>query len=240
MKRVLVTNDDGIDAPGLNALASGLVGSGYDVAIVAPMLEMSGSSSAMGRIAYDDHFMYEMRTLPGLDGVPAYAIDGPPALCVIAGVLDAFEFVPDVVVAGINLGFNCGRSTLHSGTVGAVLTAANWGVSGLAVSTAAAETVHWSTATDFALAALGSLRDQPVPTVVNLNVPNLPAGDVRGIRETTLAPYGAVRTVLVGRSPGRIEVARRHTTDQLPAGSDTAAVQAGYASISFLRGIGTA
>ena len=205
-------------------MAGALATAGYDVTVVAPTHEMSGSWSAMVRIAYDDHFTFESRRISALPDVPAYAVDGPPALCVIAGALDAFEFVPDVVVAGINPGFNCGRSTLHSGTVGAVLTAANWGVSGLAVGTAADDVIHRRTATDYALAALASLCDQPTPTVVNLNVPNRPASDVLGIRQTSLAPYGAVRTVVVGRWPGRIDVVRRPTIADVPAGSDTAAV----------------
>ena len=72
--------------------------------------------------------------LPGLAGVPAYALDGAPGLCVLAARLGGFGDPPDVVMSGINPGCNTGRAVLHSGTVGAALTAANFGVRGLAVS----------------------------------------------------------------------------------------------------------
>lgn len=132
--RVLVTNDDGVDSEGLHVLAQTLVASGYDVVIAAPDRDMSGSSAALGQIHVDEHIDAERVDLPGLDGVPAYAVDGPPGLCVLAGHLGAFGEPPSVVVSGINPGANTGRAVLHSGTVGAAMTGASFGSRGLAVS----------------------------------------------------------------------------------------------------------
>lgn len=132
--KVLVTNDDGIDAPGLHALAAALVADGRDVVVVAPAHDMSGSGAAIGQVHLAGSIDARPVQLPGLDGVPAYALDGAPGLCVLAARLGGFGEPPDLVVSGINPGCNTGRAVLHSGTVGAALTAANFGVRGLAVS----------------------------------------------------------------------------------------------------------
>lgn len=132
--KVLVTNDDGVGSRGLHALVRALVDAGYDVVAVAPNRDFSGSGAAIGHIHADDHIDAERIELPGLAGVPAYAVDGPPGLCVLAARLGGFGDPPDIVVSGINPGCNTGRAVLHSGTVGAALTAANFGVRGLAVS----------------------------------------------------------------------------------------------------------
>jgi 5'-nucleotidase len=131
---VLVTNDDGVASPGLHALARALVDDGYDVIVVAPDREMSGSSAAIGQVHVEEGIDAERVALPGLDGVPAYAVAGPPGLCVLSARLGGFGDAPDLVVSGINPGANTGRAVLHSGTVGAALTAANFGCRGLAVS----------------------------------------------------------------------------------------------------------
>ncbi|HLM29834.1 MAG TPA: 5'/3'-nucleotidase SurE, partial [Acidimicrobiales bacterium] len=132
--KVLVTNDDGVASPGLHALARSLVEQGHDVIVVAPDREMSGSAAAIGQVHVDEGIDAERIELPGLDGVPAYALAGPPGLCVLTARLGGFGEPPEMVVCGINPGCNTGRAVLHSGTVGAALTAANFGCRGLAVS----------------------------------------------------------------------------------------------------------
>jgi 5'/3'-nucleotidase len=132
--KVLVTNDDGVGSPGLHALARALVDDGYDVVLVAPDREMSGSAAAIGQVHIEEGIDAERIDLPRLDGVPAYAIAGPPGLCVLTARLGGFGDPPDLVVSGINPGCNTGRAVLHSGTVGAALTGANFGCRGLAVS----------------------------------------------------------------------------------------------------------
>src|SRR5205807_5161937 len=115
--------------------------------------------------------------LDDLDDVPAYALEAPPALAVMAARLGAFGEPPHLVVSGINPGPNTGRAVLHSGTVGAALTAANFGLSGLAVSIGSGEHSHLETAATVAAAALEWLIRAPARTVVNVNVPNLPLAD---------------------------------------------------------------
>ena len=88
--RVLVTNDDGVGSPGLHALARALVDDGHDVIVVAPDREMSGSAAAIGQVHLGEGIDAERVDLPRLDGVPAYAVSGPPGLCVLTARLGGF------------------------------------------------------------------------------------------------------------------------------------------------------
>src|SRR5438270_5150746 len=170
--RVLVTNDDGIVAPGLSALAAAVVAMGHDVVVAAPATDHSGASSAIGPMGGPDGVEVTPVELDAIPDVPAFAVDAPPALIVIIGRLGAFGHPPDVVVSGINPGPNTGRSTLHSGTVGAALTAANMGLSGLAVSVGAGESIHYDTAAAGAASASGWVAASPPKPVLNVNLPH--------------------------------------------------------------------
>ena len=280
--KVLVTNDDGIGSAGLHALAAALVAGGRDVVVVAPDRDMSGSGAAIGHIHIDEAIGAEKVELPGLPGVPAYAIDGPPGLCVLAARLGGFGAPPDLVVSGINPGCNTGRAILHSGTVGAALTAANFGGRGVAVSIdvvsklvheqagrvmpvaggdgATVDVVdvpedsdsdgakprrapgvpeHWATAAAAAAASVDWLCAAPKGTVLNLNVPDLPASDLAGARSATLAPFGTVRSTVVesAEDGGRLQMELRPTSVDLPPDCDTALVAAGYVAVSAIQGI---
>jgi 5'-nucleotidase len=283
--RILVTNDDGVESSGLHALVGALVDDGRDVMVVAPASDMSGSGAAIGRIHLDEHIDAEQVELPGLDGVPAYAVDGPPGLCVLAARLGGFGHRPELVVSGINPGCNTGRAVLHSGTVGGALTAANFGGRGLAVSIDVASRLvhepgrgsvtpvvggeqariavveatdsgsrgpragaaagagtapaHWATAAGVAAAAVDWLLDAPRGTVLNLNVPDLPATALAGARAATLAPFGTVRSTVVesAEDGGRLQMELRPVTVDLPPDCDTALVAAGYVAVSALSGI---
>jgi 5'-nucleotidase len=235
--RILVTNDDGVGAPGLLPLAKAMVATGHDVVVAAPQVDMSGSGAAIGRMHADETIDVEPVELPGLEGVPAFGVDGPPALAVLAARLGGFGDLPDVVVSGINPGPNTGRAVLHSGTVGAALTGANFGVSGLAVSMGVGDVYQWETAAALAASALEWLLLQPAKTVLNLNVPNLPLGEVRGVREATLAPFGTVRAALVESQGGGLQMELAEHGMELPPDSDTALVRDGFAAVTVLRGI---
>lgn len=241
--RVLVTNDDGVAAPGIHRLAAAVVAAGHEVLVAAPSADMSGSGAALGRLHVDEHIDIETFEIPGLRGVPAYAVDGPPALAVLTARLGGFGPPCDAVVAGINPGANTGRATLHSGTVGAALTAANFGVSALAVSLEPGDPMHWDTAADLAVRALSWLEAAPERTVLNLNVPDRAATDVRGVRRATLAPFGTVRAAIAEAQlpggngvTGRLQMELRETGDVLPEDCDTALVLAGFIAVTELVG----
>lgn len=247
--RVLVTNDDGVASPGLHALVRRVADAGYDVMVVAPSRDMSGTGASLGKIHADRHVDADKVELPGIEDVPAFAIDGPPGLCVLTARLGGLGPAPDLVVSGINPGCNTGRAVLHSGTVGAALTAANFGLRGLAVSIDGAlhakdgskngEGRHWETAAAVAVGALAWLVEAEPGTVLNLNVPDLPLTHLSGARWATLATFGTVRSAVVEppTEGGRLQVEFRPTQEELPPDTDTALVRAGYVAVTTLTGI---
>jgi 5'-nucleotidase len=235
--RILVTNDDGIDSPGFAPLVAAVASAGHDVVAAPPQTDMSGQGAAIGRLHVDRSIDVEERELPGLPDIPCHAVAGPPALCVIAANLGAFGPPPDLVVSGINPGPNTGGAVLHSGTVGAALTAANFGFSGLAVSMGTGEHMHWETAAELSIPCLEWLIGQPARTVLNLNTPNLPLDDVLGVRWGELATFGSVRTALVESQGGRLQMEFVGRRDEHPEHTDAGLVDRGYASLTLLTGI---
>lgn len=235
--RLLITNDDGVMAPGIGALARAMVATGHDIVVAAPHQDMTGFGAALGEIHADSTIDVKAVELEGLDGVPCYSVTGPPALAVMAARLGGFGDPPDMIVSGINPGPNTGRATLHSGTVGAVLTGANFGVSGIAVSIGVGETYHWHTAGQIAVAALEWLVDEPAKTVLNINVPNVSLDALRGVRWGRLAPFGTARAHIVEAPLGGLQMELRAHNEKLPDDSDTALVRDGYASITSIVGI---
>jgi 5'-nucleotidase len=248
--RILVTNDDGIESEGLHALVGALAAAGHDVVVVAPDRDWSGASSALGRMHPDEHIDVQRVEVPGAEGVEAWALAGPPALTVLATVLGAFGELPDVVVSGINAGANTGRAILHSGTVGAVLTGQNFGLSGLAVSAQSTDgrsiSAHdgtpwfWETAATVAVEMLPMLAEAPPRTALNLNVPALSRDEVKGVRWARLAPFGEVRTGMAEATDGRLQFVLRAAEVEFEADTDQGLLRDGYAALTTLVGIAEA
>jgi 5'-nucleotidase len=233
--RALITNDDGIDAEGVRQLALAAREAGLDVVVAAPSSEASGNSASIAVLERDGQVPVDRRELAGLAGVPAFAVDAPPAFIVLIATREAFGPPFDVVLSGINRGANTGRSVLHSGTVGAALTAAAHGLPSLAVSLDLAgrpgERAHWETAARLAGRLLPVLSDQ---YVVNLNVPNMPAERVRGLREARLASFGAVQTRIAEEGVGDVEAAVDEPDEEPEPDTDSALLSAGYAPVTAL------
>ena len=238
--RLLVTNDDGIESEGIQVLARHLAEAGHEVVVVAPDRNYSGSGAALGDLRPDVPLAVRRVELDGLPAVEAWALAGPPALTVVAARLEAFGPMPDLVVSGINAGLNTGRSILHSGTVGAALTAQNFGLSGLAVSIEQSDPWHWDTAAAIATEVLEQVARGPARSVVNLNVPGCPRDEVHGVRWTRIAPFGAVRAAMSSRSDEEVHFELTPTGYQPPPDSDQGAVEAGWAALTTLVGIAEA
>jgi 5'-nucleotidase len=234
---VLVTNDDGIESEGLHVLAQALTTVVSDVVVAAPSADASGSSAALGVFHADSRIDVKRVEVPGCSA-PAWAVSGPPGLCTLAARLGAFGPEPDIVVSGINAGLNTGRAILHSGTVGAALTAQNFGAKGLAVSVHADTPWRWDTAAGIALEVLDLLVEAPERSVLNLNVPALPRDEVRGVRWARLAAFGAVRAAIGEvEQDGALQIELRATDEELPPDTDTALCEAGYATLTAIVGI---
>ncbi|HUE08670.1 MAG TPA: 5'/3'-nucleotidase SurE [Acidimicrobiales bacterium] len=209
--RILVTNDDGVGAPGLAALTRALVrwtkearsdgpSAPHEIVVVAPSSNFSGAGAAVGSVTDGTAIPYQRAVVEGAETVEAYGLDASPALSVIAGALGAVGPKPDLVLSGINHGVNVGRSVLHSGTVGAALTASQLGISALAVSLrAGADPDPWESAADLAVALVPLLADAPVRTVLNLNVPHLPLEEIRGLRWARVGGAGLIKAARGGQ-----------------------------------------
>jgi len=209
--RILVTNDDGVHAPGLAALTRALAewaggapgGEPREVVVVAPLANHSGASAAVGTVFERESVAYRAVPIEGAAAVPVYGLDASPALSVIIGVLGGFGPRPDVVVSGINLGVNVGRSVLHSGTVGAALTGAQLGLRGLAVSLRTGrEPNPWHTAATLAVAVLPVVAAAPPRTVLNLNVPAVELSELRGVRRGRIGTAGIIKAAHDSSYPG--------------------------------------
>src|SRR3954468_1773427 len=134
--RLLVTNDDGIDAAGLALLAATTRRAGFDVIVAAPSWNSSGASASLTGVRTDGRLEFSSRQL---DGVRAVAVEAAPAMIVWAAIAGVFGRPPDAVASGVNHGRNTGQAVLHSGTVGAAMTAAAHGLPSLALSVDATE-----------------------------------------------------------------------------------------------------
>jgi 5'-nucleotidase len=254
--RVLITNDDGIGAPGLAALVRGVAawvkvggGDGREALVVAPHMNQSGTSSAVGDVFGRDGVAYERYVFDGAEHIMAYSLEATPALCTIIAALGSFDYQPDVVISGINAGANVGRSVLHSGTIGAILTGAQLGLSGLAVSVQWGEDVHYDTAAAVAMQVLTEMEHAPDRTLLNLNVPNRPLSELRGVRRGRISVAGLIKGAgpraggePLGESgllPLRLGAATPQVgdvSDEEPE-DDGALVVAGFASLTPLRGV---
>jgi len=260
--RILITNDDGVYAPGIAALTRGLhaaFGGEHELIVVAPLTDHSGAGAAVGPVYERESIPYEHVDIPGLADVPTFGIDGSPALSVILACIEGFGPKPDMIVSGINHGINAGRSALHSGTVGAALTGAQFGVRGLAVSIAWADQPdYWDTAVQLAVGVVPTLAAAEPATVLNLNVPAVSPAELKGLRHGTLGRVGLIRSVrpehsplpvdgpAVDRTGGAIVLALRGAGDdqdrlkeraELEPESDAALVEQGWASVTALVGV---
>lgn len=254
--RILLTNDDGIDSVGLHVLARAMRRHG-EVVIVAPDSEYSGASAAFGALHLIQPEVHEAR----VDGIDeAWAVGGPPALCVMFARLGAFGGPFDLVVSGINPGANVGRSVYHSGTIGATLTGRTGGISGVAVSQAVKEFgiegqgwdemlagQQWDSAAAVADVVVGGLiANMPAePVVINLNVPNVPVEQMKGWRRTSVGTVpprvmsSAVLEPKEGHSGSYYVRMKWGDPVSLPIETDGGAVEAGEVSIACLSRLET-
>lgn len=230
MSRILVTNDDGIQAPGLQALVQALRTVG-EVTVVAPEHEQSAVGHAITM-----HKPLRARLLDSAEG-PWWAVNGTPADCVGLGIRKLIEGGPDLVVAGINRGANLGEDVLYSGTVSAATEAVILGVPAFAVSNVSFTSDDYRAAAAFAVdLAVRLLRHPlPLPTFLNVNVPDLPPERIAGVRVTRQG-WRVYRSTYVERVDPRGRpyywLGAERPEDEPVPGTDIAAIQAGYIAVT--------
>jgi len=179
--RVLVSNDDGVDAPGIRILAERLRQDGHEVLTVAPDRDRSGASNSLTLDAPVRVVKLDART---------WRVHGTPTDCVHVAITGMLEREPDIVVSGINNTANLGDDVIYSGTVAAAMEGRFLGLPAIAVSlnTSDHKGLHFETAARAAAELVTRLTTDPLPadTILNVNVPDVPWEEVRGFEVTRL------------------------------------------------------
>ncbi|HJR72184.1 MAG TPA: 5'/3'-nucleotidase SurE [Luteimonas sp.] len=181
--RVLVSNDDGVDAPGIRILAEGLRAAGHEVRVVAPDRDRSGASNSLTLDMPVRVIRMDERT---------WRVAGTPTDCVHLALTGMFgdEDEPDIVVSGINNSANLGDDVIYSGTVSAAMEGRFLGLPAVAVSLATVDhdARHYETAARAAVEIVARLKADPLPadTILNVNVPDRAWDDVAGFEVTRL------------------------------------------------------
>jgi 5'-nucleotidase len=260
--RILVTNDDGIHAPGIKALVLALAkwqetnaSSNHEIIVIAPDDNHSGAGAAVGEVFSRDGVKIERFALEGAEHIEAYGLDASPALCTIIGCRGAFGPRPDLIVSGINEGVNVGNSILHSGTIGAALTGSLIGISGLAVSLQTRPGATFDVAATLAAGLIDELTLAGAGTVLSLNVPGCSLAELKGIRYGRVARAGIIKEHHEGTAnphadmiPGqqrKIELklgaavpSLGDVTGEVDSIDDGALIAGGYATLTALRTVG--
>ena len=231
--RILLSNDDGVLATGLDYLQDALGGAG-DVFVVAPEREQSGASRSL---TLDRPLRVRQM------GERTYSVDGTPTDCVllaVRGIPDMVQVHPDLIVSGINHGPNLGDDVTYSGTVAAAAEGCLMGIPSVAISLASWEQAHFDTAARVARIIVDQLHERAIPpgTLLNVNIPDLPFAQLRGTRVTCLGRR-VYPDVIVAELDPRGKPCYWIGGDKptwLPGeGTDFEAIQAGFVSITPLR-----
>ena len=228
MPRILVTNDDGVHAEGIRALAAAVAPFG-EVIVVAPIQE----SSAIG------HALTLRRPLRIEEVSPSvYAVDGTPTDCVNIGITHILRAKPDLIVSGINSGWNLGDDVTYSGTVSGALEGALLSIPSIAVSAERRRNVvDYEPAAQAAAAAVAAVLARGLPKFTLLNI-NVPAGGNRGFRVTVQAKRNHV-TVVSERTDPRHKsyywIEEGENEWEPHDRSDYQAVRDGYISVTPLQ-----
>ncbi|MBK6631270.1 MAG: 5'/3'-nucleotidase SurE [Betaproteobacteria bacterium] len=228
--RILLSNDDGYFAPGIEVLARTLSDLA-DITVVAPERDRSGASNSLTL----DRPLMLRRAANGF-----YFVNGTPTDCVHLAVTGMLDHLPDMVISGINLGANMGDDTIYSGTVAAATEGHLLGVPSIAVSLTSHKAAHFETAATVVRRMVERCLQQPLgePVLLNLNVPDVPLADLKGLKVTRLGKRhkaeGVVRQINP-RGDTVYWIGAAGPAQDAGEGTDFHAVENGYASVTPLQ-----
>jgi len=227
--RILLSNDDGYFAPGLEHLAAALEKTA-EITVVAPERDRSGASNSLTL----DRPLTVRRAPNGF-----LFVNGTPTDCVHVAVTGLLDHLPDMVISGINLGANMGDDTIYSGTVAAATEGYLLGIPSIALSLASKTASHFETAVSVALSLIERYEASRSPAwLLNVNVPDVPRSALRGFRTTRLGRRHKAEDVVPAKTP-RGEtvywVGAAGPAADAGEGTDFHAVEAGYASVTPLQ-----
>jgi len=228
--RIMLTNDDGIDAAGIRTLAEQLKVAGHEIVIIAPDRERSAASHSL-TLRKD---LRVRQTAPN-----EYAVDGTPADCVVIALQKVLTQPVDLVISGINAGQNMGEDVHYSGTVAAAVEASFFGQKAIAVSINSYQDQVFATAAGWMVKMLdlGVDRLCGQHMILNINIPNLPLEQIKGIRLTRVGHrkyYNFIRIMEEHEDGFSYRIGGDQPIWDLHKGTDAEAVSEGYISISPL------
>ena len=227
--RILLSNDDGYFAPGLEHLAAALAPHA-ELTIVAPERDRSGASNSLTL----DRPLSVRRAPNGF-----LFVNGTPTDCVHLAVTGLLDQLPDMVISGINLGANMGDDTIYSGTVAAATEGYLLGVPSFAISLTSKTAAHFETAAGVAVELVRRHQRNPAGRwLLNINVPDLPRASVPGYRITRLGRRHKAEKVIKAQNPrGEVVywVGAAGAAADAGEGTDFHAVAAGYVSVTPLQ-----
>ncbi len=228
--RILLSNDDGVTAPGLKKLAE-VMSELAEIDVIAPDRNRSGASNSL---TLDNPF----RPKKLENGF--ISVEGTPTDCVHLALTGYFENKPDIVVSGINDGANLGDDVLYSGTVAAAMEARILGISAVAVSLVDPTEYHFDTAAIIAKQIVEKLQKDPLPaaTILNVNVPDIPIEEIRGFEVVRLGKRHSDEPMATGKDAhGRLIywIGPVGPGEDAGSGTDFHAVKSGYVSITPLQ-----
>ena len=228
--KILASNDDGYQSPGLLTLVQALTGLG-DVAVVAPERDRSGASNSLT-------LNNPVRAERMANGI--IRVDGTPTDCVHLAITGLLDEEPDLVVAGINHGPNLGDDVIYSGTVAAATEGRFLGLPAIAISSESFEPRHLDTAARVAVSLVKRLRELAMEAnlILNVNVPDRPYEQIRGFKATRLGHRHKAEPVVSAKDPrGRpiYWVGPAGPEQDAGPGTDFHAVREGYVSVTPLQ-----
>jgi 5'-nucleotidase len=228
--KILVSNDDGYFAPGITLLAEAL-GQLGEVTVVAPERDRSGASNSLTL----DRPLTVRRAPNGY-----FSVNGTPTDCVHIAVTGLLDFLPDIVVSGVNLGANMGDDTIYSGTVAAAAEGYLLGIPSVAVSLTSKTGEHFQSAIGVAVQIVERFKRRPFaePVLLNVNVPDVPPQSLRGIEVTRLGRRHKAEPVVKLQTPRGVTaywIGPAGGAADAGPGTDFHAVEAQRVSVTPLR-----
>jgi 5'/3'-nucleotidase len=227
---ILISNDDGYLAQGINALAAALQPYAQ-VSVVAPDKNRSAASNSLT-------LDMPLRATTCDNGF--VRVDGTPTDCVHLAITGLLENEPDMVFAGINHGANLGDDVLYSGTVAAATEGRFLGLPAVAISLVGSDPKHFDTAAHVAVNLLRKIQAHPLPddTLLNVNVPDVPLDELKGYQSTRLGQRHKAEAVIRGKDPrGHVIywVGPPGSEQDAGPGTDFEAIRNGYVSVTPLQ-----
>jgi len=201
---ILLSNDDGFIAPGINALRDSLSQSA-NVLTIAPDRDRSGSSNSL---------TLEMPLRITERGEQFYSVNGTPTDCVHLALTGLYDEEPDIVISGINAGANMGDDVIYSGTVAAAMEGRNLGLPALAVSMASFQPQYFKSGVKAVTALLqqlpnfsaDALNENTLASILNVNVPDIPYDQIKGFKVTRLGKRHKAKPVIRSTDPRGDEI----------------------------------